>query len=81
MSDWRSVNCGNGSRPESHIRRSRAHNLVAKAVRLREMLPASAAPCVDCGEPATDYDHRDYSKPLDVEPVCRSCNMKRGPAQ
>ena len=24
---------------------------------------------------------RDYSKPLDVAPVCHSCNHKRGPAK
>lgn len=36
--------------------------------------------CVDCGNPARHYDHRDYTKPLDVSPVCRSCNFKRGPA-
>lgn len=34
--------------------------------------------CVDCGKPAKQYDHRDYSKPLDVDPVCRGCNVKRG---
>lgn len=37
-------------------------------------------PCVDCGKPATEYDHRDYAKPLEVEAVCSSCNSKRGPA-
>jgi len=37
--------------------------------------------CVDCGAPATCYDHRDYSKPLDVEPVCWKCNAQRGPAK
>lgn len=36
--------------------------------------------CVDCGEPATIYNHRNYYEPLDVEPVCRRCNSKRGPA-
>lgn len=36
--------------------------------------------CVDCGEIATCYDHRNYYKPLDVEPVCKSCNNLRGPA-
>lgn len=36
--------------------------------------------CADCGCVATDYDHRDYNKPLDVQPVCRSCNKKRGAA-
>lgn len=37
-------------------------------------------PCADCGQPATMYDHRDYSRPLDVEPVCRTCNRRRGHA-
>lgn len=35
--------------------------------------------CVDCGRPAECYDHRDYLRPLDVEPVCYSCNRRRGP--
>jgi hypothetical protein len=37
--------------------------------------------CVDCGKPAAHYDHRDYSRPLVVEPVCASCNIHRGPAE
>jgi hypothetical protein len=36
--------------------------------------------CVDCGAPAKEYDHRDYGRPLDVVPVCRCCNKKRGTA-
>ena len=36
--------------------------------------------CIDCGARATDYDHRDYLKPLDVDPVCRKCNRRRGNA-
>lgn len=36
--------------------------------------------CADCGRPATEYEHRDYNKPLEVEPICRTCNLKRGPA-
>ena len=35
--------------------------------------------CSDCGEPAYGYDHRDYRKPFDVEPICRQCNSDRGP--
>lgn len=34
--------------------------------------------CVDCGTKAECYDHRDYSKPLDVDPVCLRCNSSRG---
>lgn len=36
--------------------------------------------CVDCGRQAQGYDHRDYSKPLEVDPVCMKCNKLRGPA-
>jgi len=37
-------------------------------------------PCVDCGQQAQTYDHRDYLAPLAVEPVCDSCNYRRGMA-
>lgn len=37
--------------------------------------------CVDCkNERAIHWDHRDYNFPHSVEPVCRSCNLKRGKA-
>jgi DNA-binding XRE family transcriptional regulator len=41
---------------------------------------AKTLKCVDCAEQAMDWDHRSYDRPLDVVPVCRSCNQKRGPA-
>lgn len=34
--------------------------------------------CADCGGVATDYDHRDYRKPLEVTAVCGPCNRRRG---
>lgn len=37
--------------------------------------------CSDCANRAVCYDHRDYGKPLDVAPVCRLCNIRRGTAQ
>lgn len=37
--------------------------------------------CVDCGKQAAQYDHRDYGQPLNVDPVCRSCNNVRGHAK
>jgi hypothetical protein len=36
--------------------------------------------CRDCGRPAWVWDHRYYSEPLVVEPVCGPCNRARGPA-
>lgn len=59
----------------------RAINAVTRA-KARGHLPSLTGEiaCVDCGAPATDYDHRDYNRPLDVDPVCRRCNVRRGPA-
>jgi hypothetical protein len=34
---------------------------------------------MDCGDPAETYDHRDYTQPLLVDPVCLACNKRRGP--
>lgn len=58
-----------------------AHSAVGHAIRhgrLAGIFPETA--CVDCGAPAKVYDHRDYLRPLDVEPVCTSCNLRRPPA-
>ena len=54
--------------------------IVLKAIRRGELKRADEFECVDCGKPAYCYDHRDYSKPLDVDPVCNGCNIRRGPA-
>jgi hypothetical protein len=53
---------------------------VSSAIRRGDLMPATQYFCVDCGGSASQYDHRDYTKPLDVDPVCRSCNARRGPA-
>lgn len=56
----------------------RARSKVRGAV-LRGHLPeVRDLACEDCGAPAIAYDHRDYNRPLDVAPVCRSCNWIRG---
>lgn len=57
-----------------------AHFEVARAIRTGQLKPPREFCCADCGGVATEYDHRDYSKPLQVEPVCRGCNVRRGPA-
>jgi hypothetical protein len=58
----------------------KAHQLVARAIKDGALQRPETKPCTDCGGRATEYDHRDYSKPLDVQPVCRGCNARRGPA-
>ena len=61
--------------------RKKASYEVFKAIKSGELPRLSLnnkIKCVDCGEPATVYDHRDYAKPLDVVPVCKKCNATRG---
>lgn len=59
-----------------------AHAKVHTAIERGE-LPRldGSVPCADCGRPAQQYDHREYAKPLEVQPVCRRCNIRRGPAK
>lgn len=57
-----------------------AHKAVAKARYEGLLQSPHGMKCADCGGAAIEYDHRDYDKPLVVEPVCRRCNIRRGPA-
>jgi hypothetical protein len=62
----------------------RSHRMVSCAVKTGKLanLKKTVIECTDCRmRRAIEYDHRDYFKPLDVEPVCRLCNVKRGPAK
>lgn len=56
-----------------------AHKAVNDAVKAGTIRPATERACYDCGARANRYDHRDYSRALDVDPVCISCNLLRGP--
>ncbi len=49
-----------------------------KAIKDGKLLSPKSFVCEDCDSPATEYDHRDYNKPLVVAPVCRRCNILRG---
>jgi hypothetical protein len=65
--------------PEVRPLMIKATQAIQNEIARGRMQKASAFACVDCGGQARDWDHRDYTKPLEVEPVCRSCNKKRGP--
>ncbi len=60
--------------------RNKAHGIVHKAVKEGKLEPPTNFSCVDCGLKAIFYEHRDYNKPLEVVPICRLCNIKRGSA-
>ena len=66
--------CLSGSRPAS------IDYAVLKALKEGRLRPIKQCQCVDCGAPARHYDHRDYNKPTEVEPVCAKCNARRPPA-
>ena len=57
----------------------RSHKAVEQEILAGRLPPVKNLACVDCGEPAVCYDHRDYSKPIDVDAVCKSCDASRGP--
>ena len=38
---------------------------------------ATDCKCADCGIQAQEYHHEDYSKALDVIPLCKPCHIKR----
>ena len=62
--------------------RAKAHAQVAAAIKDGHIHRLDGSvDCTDCGKPAAHYDHRDYNRPLEVEPVCASCNLQRGPAE
>ena len=59
----------------------RAMREVAAAVRRGELLHVREHICLECNIwTAVHYEHRHYSKPLEVTPLCQGCNNKRGPA-
>ena|ERR1039458_4542313 len=56
-----------------------AHRAIARAIKRGDIPKAIELQCKDCGKAAVHYDHRDYRKPLEVDPVCKNCHNKRGP--
>lgn len=71
----RDVRRAQAARPLAH----KARQLIGQLVKSGKLQPATSFSCTDCASPATDYDHRDYTKPIEVVPVCHRCNILRGP--
>jgi hypothetical protein len=65
---------------KTRIEQSIAYRAVRKAIRQGDLAGIDTQYCVDCGAFAELYDHRSYLRPTEVEPVCRRCNILRGPA-
>lgn len=56
-----------------------AQAVVSRMVKSGQLLSPIGLNCADCNGPACEYEHRDYNHPTKVEPICRRCNLKRGP--
>lgn len=65
---------GKASYREKFPERIRAKNLVHYYIKQGKIPNISTQVC-KCGKQATDYHHPDYSKPLEVIPVCRDCHL------
>jgi len=50
---------------------------VANAVSRGRIAPIHTRRCVDCDEQAQHYHHPDYTKPLEVIPLCAKCHKLR----
>jgi hypothetical protein len=53
-----------------------AHLKVKWEVKSGRLQPVSECQCQKCGKVAEEYHHPDYSKPLEVIPLCKACHVK-----
>lgn len=67
----------NMKRRTVHPEKYSAHLKVWYAVKTGKLPHVTKLTCADCGKPAQNYHHEDYSKPLDVVPLCRYCHAAR----
>lgn len=62
---------------ENNRKKRTAHEAIAYLVRTGKLPKVLTCTCVDCGIPAAEYHHEDYSKPLEVVALCKKCHAKR----
>lgn len=55
-----------------------AHRRIKHLIKEGRMETHLGRACVDCGAPAVFHDIRNYSKPEEGVPICKSCNTLRG---
>lgn len=58
----------------------KARSAVNTAIRSMDLLPPTTYSCMDCGNPAKEYDHYRGHTPehwFDIQPVCTRCHKQR----
>lgn len=76
----REANAYGNRPPDTWLGKDRASALIQAAIKSGQLLHPRQLKCADCDGQATEYEHRNYNFPLVVEPICRKCNLVRGPA-
>ena len=59
---------------QKHPNEQKVRTMIGNAVRDGKLPRAFKYHCKICGNQARDYHHPDYSKPLEVIPLCRKCH-------
>lgn len=68
MREWRKANPMNEIQRMKDSARSYAGVYKRRGKLIQE-------PCAKCGDPKSQMHHHDYTKPLEVEWLCRRCHM------
>jgi len=62
---------------ENYLKRREQHKIVSKAIQLSKHIPLGSK-CEECGSTKQlEHHHEDYSKPLEVRTLCKSCQHKK----
>jgi flagellar motility protein MotE (MotC chaperone) len=61
---------------KKYARQYSARLLVRDSIRAGRLEPVTQRYCETCGKIAEQYHHPDYSKPLEVVPLCAACHVK-----
>lgn len=69
------------NKAQARTNEKKAYGKISWAIKQNEIPRPSVFRCFDCPSRAEVYDHRDYLKPYEIEPVCKICNYKRGPGK
>ena len=70
------VRRGNRARYYRDREKVYAHVAVKAAIKQGKLTKVTECTCSHCDKPAQEYHHHDYTKPLDVIPLCKPCHLK-----
>lgn len=62
---------------QNNPRKTKAHRAVNDAIRRGHLPPVHTQTCNECGAQAEHYHHEDYTRRLDVTPLCRQCHESK----